>query len=54
MKAEPEGFPSADDRGEKPSAPASERLRQLKQLYDEGLVSSDEYAEKRQDLLGQL
>jgi hypothetical protein len=37
-------------------APASarERLQELKQLYDDGLISRDEYEQKRQEILKQL
>jgi uncharacterized membrane protein YdbT with pleckstrin-like domain len=41
-----------------PAAPAgpsgAERLRQLKGLFDDGLLSKDEYEAKRQELMGQL
>ncbi len=31
-----------------------ERLRQLKSIYDEGLISKEEYQEKRQSILNEL
>ena len=37
-----------------PTAPARDRLQELKQLYDEGLISSEEYQKKREQILEEL
>jgi hypothetical protein len=53
MKADPDHAPYKED-AEIESSDPSDRLRKLKQLYEEGLVSHEEFAEKRRYLLDQL
>lgn len=50
---EEEGETSHEDR---PSAPgtAEERLRELRSLYDQRLITQEEYEAKRQEILKQL
>ena len=48
---------SADTPGNKPGVEArsvAERLRQLKDLFDQGLVSKDEYEKKRKEIVDSL
>jgi len=44
------------DRQESQQAPKSieDRLRELKRLYEQGLMSEDDYRKKREDILGDL
>lgn len=39
---------------EEKARPAKERLLELQELYDEGLISEEEYKKKREEILGEL
>ena len=46
-----------DENGENPSAAGAspeERLRQLQSLYDQRLITTEEYEQKRQEILKEL
>lgn len=55
MKTDSAEDPDAEGgAAEEASGSASQRLRQLNVLYEEGLLSQEEYAEKRRSLLDRL
>ena len=43
-----------EDDGGKPAAGPQERLRQLQELYDQQLITREEYERKRQEILRDL
>ena len=53
----PSALAEEDENGENPSAAGAspeERLRQLQSLYDQRLITTEEYEQKRQEILKEL